>query len=178
MALIEFVRARPMIAFALLGVSLGSGLGLSRSIAPAVSERAANDLAWQLPPISVVKRFDDKQFAAVRKSRLWGDMVTASGRAADGKPVLQWRLTGIILEPVPMALVLADGSLSVQRVGVGEDLPDGAELRAVTATGIDYMHDGCPMARQLYGDPMHKPEADCSTHAEDTEPDNVESAAY
>src|SRR3546814_8786732 len=41
-------------------------LGLLRSIAPAASERSSAELAWQLPPISVVSRFDERQFAAVR----------------------------------------------------------------------------------------------------------------
>src|SRR3546814_6971168 len=144
MALVESLRTRPLLVFALLGALVGSSLGLLRSIAPAASERSSAELAWQLPPISVVSRFDERQFAAVQKRNIWGNDAVSSARGSgpDGKPVLPWQLTGIILEPVPMALVLTDGSTTVSRVAVGETLPDGGVLRAVAATHITCDSEG------------------------------------
>lgn len=167
MALVESLRTRPLLVFALLGAVAGSSLGLLRPIAPAASERSSAELEWQLPPISVVPRFDEKQFAAVQKRNIWGNDATTSsgGSGPDGKPVLPWRLTGIILEPVPMALVLADGSTTVSRVAVGEALPDGGVLRAVTPTQITYDSEGCDVERRLYGDPEQQAVPRCAANA-------------
>lgn len=170
---IELLRRRPLIVIAALGASLGAVLGLLRPITPDSAERAGNELAWQLPPIGVVSRFDERQFMAVNGRRIWG--ATASGAAgaqvgADGKSALPWRLTGIILEPVPIALVLAEGSLSVSRVGIGETLPGGGTLLSVAATAIAYRHDGCERERHLYGDPAQQPEPACVADPVDPAP--------
>jgi hypothetical protein len=177
-SLIESLRRRPLIAMAGLGVGLGAVLGLLHPITPRTAERAGSDLAWQLPPSSVVQRFDDKQFARVNGRRIWG--ASAAGAAddnlgADGKPALPWRLTGIILEPVPIALVLAEGATSVGRVGVGERLPDGSTLLSVAATGIAYQREGCKLERRLYDDPAQQPAPVCPT--EPAEPDASEAEA-
>lgn len=179
MALVESLRTRPLLAFALLGALAGSSFGLLHPIAPAAAERSGTELTWQLPPLSVVARFDEKQFAAVQQRNIWGNdaISSAGGTGADGKSVLPWRLTGIILEPVPMALVLADGSVTVSRVGVGETLPDGGVLRAVTATHIAYQNQGCDVERRLYGDPEQKPEPHCGADATESAADAAEPGA-
>jgi len=100
------------------------------------------------------------------------------GNGADGKPKPQWRLTGIILQPVPMALVLADGSTAVARVAVGEALPDGDRLLAVAATGITYQHDGCTQELGLYRDPTAQPEADCATQSDAPMPEANNAEAH
>ncbi|PKM17013.1 MAG: hypothetical protein CVV12_00070 [Gammaproteobacteria bacterium HGW-Gammaproteobacteria-2] len=180
MSLVDSLRRRPLLVMAALGVGLGTVLGLLHPIAPDSAERAGSDLPWSLPPVSVVPRFNDKQFAAVNSRRIWGttDAGPAEGRVgADGKPALPWRLTGIILEPVPIALVLAEGSLSVGRVAVGELLPDGDLLLSVAATGIAYQHEGCTLERRLYGDPEQKPEPVCEAQLVAPSPEADEAEA-
>lgn len=174
MNLVDALRARPVLAMAALGVMVGSVVGLLHPIAPGAAARAGSELAWQLPPLSGVSRFDEKQFAAVSSRRIWGSMATAAAGkvGADGKPALPWRLTGIILQPLPVALVLAEGSLAVGRVAVGEALPDGDTLLAVTATGITYQHEGCQRELRLYGDPTQSSKPDCAAPSGEPVPES------
>lgn len=178
---IESLRRRALLVMLALGAIGGAAAGLLHPIAPDSAERAGSVLAWQLPPISTVPRFDDKQFAAVSSRRLWGSAAAgaASGPlGADGKPALPWRLTGIILAPVPIALVLADGATSISRVAVGEALPDGDILLSVAATGIALQHDGCKRERRLYGDPAQQTEPACESSPVDLLPVASEAEAH
>lgn len=154
MSLLEFWRNRPLAAALLAGGLLGLVLGAAWPIASPSEQHADGELGWALPDPAVVSRFDESRFAELRELRIWGAAGTAGGGrlGADGKPVvLRWHLTGIILEPEPMALVLADGAPTVVRVAIGGALPDEARLISVTATEIVYERDGCRYRRVLYG---------------------------
>jgi len=158
---LEFWRSRPWAGLLLLGAVAGTVIGVLRPIAPAPTQRTEHDLEWLLPPPQVVARFDENRFAQLRDLRIWG---STEGQAAgvDGRPqVPNWRLTGIILEPAPIALVLADGATAVARIALGAALPDAARLIAVSAAGIVYERDGCRRERVLYAGDEANREGEC-----------------
>lgn len=150
MAMLERLRNRPRLLSALLGGLLGATLGLLRPLAPTVSMRAPAEVDWRLPPMSVISRFDDKQFAVVQQKRLFGTVAPAGRAGRGGAQGRHWRLTGIILEPAPVALVLAEGDSQVSRVAIGEALPDGSILTAVDAGGVEFQREGCQWQQRLY----------------------------
>lgn len=153
MSPVEFLRTRPLVAALALGALFGSAMGVLRSIAPPPAHETGGELDWALPPAGVVNRFDETRFSRVRDLRIWGaaGATTDARIGADGKPLVpNWRLTGIILEPEPLALVLADGASTVTRIAVGGSLPDDGRVLAVSAAGIEYERDGCRRQRMLY----------------------------
>lgn len=173
---LEFWRERPLAAALLLGALIGAAVGAIRPIAAPPEQRAESALDWALPDAQVTTRFDENRFAQVRGLRIWGASAGAGAAAvgADGKPLVpNWRLTGIILEPQPIALVLADGATTVTRVAIGAALPDQGRLLAVDATGIVYERDGCRRRRVLYGGAEASREGEClGANTEPTPPAN------
>lgn len=161
MSPVEFLRGRPLVAALLLGALIGSAVGALRSIAPPAVQQANGELDWVLPAEGVVSRFDETQFSRVAGLHIWGADTDDARIGADGKPAVpNWRLTGIILEPEPMALVLADGATAVTRVAVGAGMPGAGRLLEVSATGIVYERDGCRRQRLLYsGDAANRVDA-------------------
>lgn len=162
MSPLEFWRERPLAAALLLGALIGAAVGTIRPIAAPSEQRAESTLDWALPDAQVTTRFDENRFAQVRGLRIWGASAGVAAVGADGKPLVpNWRLTGIILEPQPIALVLADGATAVMRVAIGAALPDQGRLLAVDATGIVYERDGCRRRRVLYGGAEANREGEC-----------------
>jgi hypothetical protein len=159
---LEFWRERPLAAALLLGALIGAAVGAMLPISSQSEQRAESTLDWSLPDAQVTTRFDENRFAQVRGLRIWGAKAGAATLGADGKPLMpNWRLTGIILEPQPIALVLADGATAVTRVAIGAALPDQGRLLAVDATGIVYERDGCRRRRVLYGGADANREGEC-----------------
>lgn len=161
---LDFWRRSPLLAVLLLGAFMGGVLGLVRSIAPGPDQRSTNALEWNLPSTQVLSRFDEDRFTQVSRLSIWGatNVAGATRLGANGKPiVLPWHLTGIILEPEPMALVVANGASEVVRVAVGATLPDEALLISVSVAGIVYERDGCRYQRVLYAGDDAKQENEC-----------------
>lgn len=164
-AVLERLRQHPLLVSVLLGALFGALLGLLRPLASAASLRAPAEIGWSLPPMAVVSRFDDKQFAAVQQRQMFGAAAAAGSGAVGSAQARRWRLTGIILAPTPIALVLADGDSQVARVPIDGVLPDGGMLRAVDAGGIEYRRDDCQWRRVLYAAADAVDESRCDAEA-------------
>lgn len=142
---IEWLQRRPLPAAALLGLLLGLVVGLAWPIHAALAP-PVDPAAWTLPPPSVAAHFDERAFAKLRATSMWG----ASGGGGSETKLPGWRLTGIILRPAPTALVLADGSTTLVRAGFGDALPDGGKVLDINPRGIAFERKGCRYQRVLY----------------------------
>ena len=145
MRLADWIHAQPVGASALLGLVAGIGLGLlwPVNIPPAHRQHAE---AWTDPPGLATARPIESEFSSVRDAPIWGDAAATPGTKRS-----TWRLTGIIADPLPAALVLSDGSTEVKRVRAGGALPDGGVVKQITASGVSYVREGCTYERLLYG---------------------------
>ena len=141
----EWLRARPLQGAAALGVAVGVVVGLAWPITvPATRQTHAE--AWLSPAGLDATRPGESEFSTVRDAPIWGELTEVGGvqRAA-------WQLAGIIADPVPAALVLAQGATQAKRVRVGESLPDGGVVRQIMNSGVAYEREGCVYQRLLYG---------------------------
>lgn len=137
------LRRNPLLAAALAGALVGVLAGLWRPIRASAPD--ASDLAaWREYPPSVAARFDEAQFARVRDARMW------SAQRGPGPAAVQWRLAGIIVDPVPVALVYGEDKGRALRLQAGDALPDGGEVREVTTRSVRFARGGCEYERALY----------------------------
>lgn len=128
------------------GAALGAGIGLLWPAEP-LADGVADDAALVVPTRQQLARYNEADFAKLRDGRLW----TGSGPAQSGDARLSgWRLLGVVAGPAQTAFVQVDGGRDVQQVVVGEALPDGSSLLAVTAGGIEFERRGCRFQRALY----------------------------
>lgn len=141
----EWLRAKPLRAAAVLGLLAGVALGLSWPVTVPTSKQARAE-TWLSPPGLEDARPLESEFSAVRDAPIWGELADSGGvkHAA-------WQLAGIIADPEPAALVLAEGSTEAKRVRVGESLPDGAVVRQIMNSSVGYDREGCAYQRLLYG---------------------------
>ena len=142
---VEWLQAEPLAAAGMLGLLLGVVLGLlwPIEVPPAHRQRAE---AWTAPAGLNTARPLEREFTTVRGAQIWGDDAAVAGTKRS-----MWRLTGIIADPLPAALVLSDGSTDVKRVRAGGALPDGGVVKQITASGVSYVREGCTYERLLYG---------------------------
>ena len=115
MRLIELAQQRPFMAAAVLGLVVGTVVGLSLPIRAEAPEDAGKPATWGLRGDARLARFSAEQAEKVRAARVWGP----ADAAAPGAKAAGWRLAGIISRPVPMALVLAQGNQTALRVRAG-----------------------------------------------------------
>jgi len=148
MQAIDWLRARPLAAGALAGLGLGIVLGLAmpiRASAPDPAELAA----WTDYQAGSLARYDAATFAAARDAGLLGRNMNAAG-AAGAAAAASWKLLGIIVDPDPTALVLAEGGKVPAKVRIGEALPDGARVVGMDARALRFERAGCEFERALY----------------------------
>src|SRR5690606_5117264 len=88
-------------------------------------------------------------FAAARDAGLLGRNMNAAG-AAGAAAAASWKLLGIIVDPDPTALVLAEGGKVPAKVRIGEALPDGARVVGMDARALRFERAGCEFERALY----------------------------
>jgi len=112
------------LAGALLAGLLGGGLW-PLPPAPEVSDREA---PWSLPLVGDLQRHAPQDLDTLIRNLPWN-----SGAAeADAQADTRWRLVGIIREQQPLILVqVPDQPNQVQRIHIGEPLPDDSVLDAV-----------------------------------------------
>ena len=145
MRAIDWARRHPLPSGALLGLALGTVVGLALPIRASAPEDGGK-AEWSLPAPASLSRFDEAQFARVRQAGAWG----AAATGPDATKPAAWRLAGIISRPVPVALVMATGSKSAVRVRAGDVLPDGGKVLQVTPRALVFERDGCRQERVLY----------------------------
>ncbi|SJZ90027.1 hypothetical protein [Novilysobacter spongiicola] len=141
------VVRRPWLAGLVGGAVLGLAFGLLRPVPRATAEDIAGP-AWQLPDPDVLVRADESGFSKLRNARFWGGNGSMNG--GPGSKRVEWRLTGIIADPVPTALVLATGDPKTVSLHVGDSLPGGGEIVGISADAVEYQRDGCLQSRILY----------------------------
>ena len=156
---IDWARRHPLPAAALLGLGLGTVVGLAMPIRASAPDDAGK-AEWTLPSPASLARFDEAQFARVRTAPAWG----AAAAGPEAAKAASWRLAGIITRPVPAALVMAAGSKSAVRVRAGDVLPDGGKVLQVTPRAIVFERDGCRQERALYT-AVAEPAGGCSPPA-------------
>ena len=142
---IEWLQRRPLPAAALVGLVLGLLVGLAWPI-PDVVAPPVDPASWTLPPPAVAAHFDERAFAKLRSTAMWG----ATGSPSEAAKLPAWRLTGIISRPAPTALVLAEGSTTLVRAHLGDTLPDGGRVVDINPRGIAFERKGCRYQRVLY----------------------------
>lgn len=158
---LALLQRRPLATAVAVGVALGALLGWAVPVrTPTLPQTGAAH--WQLPDPAVASRTDETRFAQVRAAKIWG----VAGSAAAGDKLPAWRLTGIITRPVPLALVLADKSTALLRVGVGDGLPDGGSVREIHPQRIVFSRSGCSYQRILYVAPDPAEAAGCKPAAD------------
>ena len=148
MRALDWLRARPLAAAVLGGVLVGTVIGLAMPIqasAPDPAELAA----WTDYASADLVRVDEATFAAARKAGLFGRDLNAPG-AQGGAGEVRWRLVGIIVDPAPIALVLADGGKTPVEARAGEALPDGGRILEITPRAVRFERAGCEFERALY----------------------------
>ena len=148
MQALDWLRTRPLAAASLAGLVLGVAIGLAIPIqasAPDPAELAA----WADYGNADLVRVDEATFAAARDAALFGRDLNAAG--AKGDPgTATWRLVGIIVDPAPIALVLAEGGTAPVEVRAGEALPDGGRILDITPRAVVFERAGCQFERALY----------------------------
>lgn len=160
MRLLDWAQARPYAAAALAGLAFGCLVGFAWpiDIPPAGSTPADQ---WQRPAELAHARGKESEFSAVRDAPIWGlNAPGLNGAPVDKKTV--WRLTGIIADPAPGALVIQDGSAEMSRLRVGAALPDGGIIKEITSSSVVFERTGCVYERLLYGPVLAEENAPCN----------------
>lgn len=142
---VEWLQGEPLAAAGLAGLLLGVVIGLLWPVQVPAAHRQRVE-AWTAPVGLSTARPMEREFTAVRDAPIWGESAAVAGTKRS-----MWRLTGIIADPLPAALVLSDGSTEVRRVLAGGALPDGGVVKQITASGVSYVREGCTYERLLYG---------------------------
>jgi hypothetical protein len=160
MPLPEWVRqARwPAAGAALAGLVMGALLAGG----VADSGEGVSD-AWRAPDPDLARRVDEGSAAAVAASPLWRG---AAGATPAGQAAVAWKLLGIVDGDAPMALVSAQNSTDVARLGVGDALPDGRRIADFQENAVVVADDaGCRTTFRLYRGGSGRPETSCDTAA-------------
>lgn len=162
MQLIEFFQRRRLLAGIALGALLGALLGLLRPIGGDAGDAPAASIEWTLEDPAAFARFDEQAFQTLRRAPIWGSDAAGTARNRRGAPQTRsWRLTGIIAEPAPTALIVVDGETDIKRLQIGDSLPDGSTVVAISERGLGFEHDGCRKLRALYAPPDADSGGDC-----------------
>lgn len=169
----DLARAHPLGAAVAIGALLGALLGALRPVE--VGENGpAPELAWRLPAPEAVLRGDERHLASLRQADIWGAGADRGGASARGgsqaAAAAAWRLLGVVTRPEPLALV-AGGDGKVERLGVGQSLPDGGKLLEIGDTLIRFERQGCRYQRRLFAATAEPESGDCGDAS--TPPNNA-----
>ncbi|HQY50194.1 MAG TPA: hypothetical protein PL007_07505 [Thermomonas sp.] len=162
MALVDLLQRKPMPAAVMAGAIMGAVVGLFLPIRAADPPKA-EEATWSLPNAQALKRFSDNTYQSVRSAKFWGDLLMPGQRGAEKKQAT-WTLTGIVTSPAVQVSVSEAGKQGqpVQTwVRVGEKLPDGAVLDAVTRDRIWVTKDDCKRVKSLYQNSVHPDPEGC-----------------
>ncbi len=164
MRLVEWAQARPLAAAAGLGLLLGAIAGFAWPVTVPPVDRKSVEV-WQLPAGLAAARGFEKEFSTIRDAPIWGNTTNGlNGPGADKQTV--WRLTGIIADPSPAALVISEGSTDAKRLRIGGALPDSGVIREITSSSVVFERGGCVYERLLYGPVLPEENAPCDPGAQ------------
>jgi len=113
----------------LLGALLTGLIGGALWPLPPAPDVSDQDAPWSLPPVGDLQRHAPQDLDTLIRNLPWntGDAMMDADTAAT-----RWRLVGIIREREPLILVqMPDQPSQVQRIHIGEPLPDDSVLDAV-----------------------------------------------
>lgn len=137
---------RPWLLFTALTAALAAGAALPPD--PDARTQLAAHQDWQLPLATMVLRFENTDFKAA--SRLsWGDDDAGAIASKDGPNLVRWHFRGTAEGDQHKALIQIEGG-KISEIALGEQLPDGSVLTAVSHSAIETQHDGCTTTRELY----------------------------
>ncbi|MQP77359.1 hypothetical protein CQ393_15880 [Stenotrophomonas sp. MYb238] len=137
------VRRQQWLLAAALVVGLAAGAAWPP---PPLPKLAANGDEWGLPSATDVARYFPQDMAAVTSGLRWKGEV---GGAAGARSA--WRLAGIVNDAGPAVLVMTpDDQGKVQRVAIGETLPDGSVLQSARGDRATTRRDACITTYQLF----------------------------
>lgn len=158
MALAELLQRRRWQVVVAGGALLGAMVGLFLPIR-AADPPSADEAVWSLPNAGALKRFSDSTFQSLKAGKFWGSQEDAGRKASAAQS--SWTLTGILTRPTVQVAVGVSGKPAQTWVRVGEKLPDGAVLVAVTRDRIWFVKDDCRRVRSLYQDKTHPDPEGC-----------------
>ena len=169
MQLPEWAARRPLTLAltACAGVGLLAGW-LSTSL-PHAATIQQGESTWAPPTAAQLQRFDDHAFQVLLTSAAWPEAargVSANGATHGTDAAPAWSLIGIILTPHPVALVLDSASAKVERVAVGEPLPDSATLEKIERDAISVSLAGCRRQIELFHTPQDAGNEACASPAQ------------
>lgn len=136
------------------GMICAAGLlaGLAWPPPPIPRSQLAQTDTWSLPDDAALERTSLDAMQRARTGLRWAGEADAS---VDGNSVGPWQLLGLAETPDPVALVSAGGQ--VQRLGLGDALPDGRRLVEIGRDRVIADDGACQETYQLYRpDPIHR----------------------
>lgn len=161
--------ARRQLSLALIA-TVAAGLLLGWFTTPLPRELAMPHGAdtWTPPTAAQIQRFDDHAFQSLLTSAAWPEttrVVSVNGTTS-GATAPAWSLIGIVLTPQKVALVLDSASAKVERVTMGEPLPDGATLEKIERDAISVSDAGCRRRIELFRTPQDAGNGACTSPAQ------------
>lgn len=130
--------------------SLALACGIAAGAAwppPPLPKLAQSGDDWSLPTAADIARHTPQDMASVTQSMRWkGETGSAAGEGRS-----DWRLAGIVTENSAAILIMTPSNEGkVQRIGVGEGLPDGSVLQDVASDRITTKRDACITTYQVF----------------------------
>lgn len=173
---VDLARAHPLGAALAIGALLGVLIGALRTVEVDAGAAAAA-APWRLPAPESLTRGDERYLAQLRQAEIWGATGSAAGggratRGGRAAAAETWRLLGIVTRPEPLALVLNEAAGQVDRIGVGETLPDGGKLLEIGDTLIRFERQGCRYQRRLFAPVAEPDDGDCGGPGAASNPPN------
>lgn len=157
MQLPEWAVRRPLTLSWLGCIVVGLLLGWLNTPLTHDTNAAADASPWQPPSTAALSRYSAGAFQNLRASKAWADVEATAGggdvRDQAGQLVPRWSLVGVVLTPVPTALILDGTQGKVERLAVGANLPDGSTLAAIHHDSVTLSTRGCARQVRLFPSP-------------------------
>lgn len=128
---------------------LGLLIGLASTPRREPSTMDTDAVEWRLPAGVALMRHDAANLEPVGQLPWKG----SSSAQADASKAPDWRLRGIVNDPVLTALV-DDGQGKILRFRTGDVLPNGAALVRIESNRIEFESNGCVTELVLHKQPV------------------------
>jgi len=136
-----------LVVFAALGVGLGFLRINNSTQTPDLVEK------WAMPPLqrSEPNTYPAEDFAAA----FWAEQPRATKKKADAQPVkkvIPWLFVGTVDQGKTMRAVIALDTGKLQRLQVGDALPDGATISSIASGQLTFERDGSARSIRLFAE--------------------------
>lgn len=152
----EWAARRPLTMGWLGCIVVGLLLGWLNTPLAHDTNAAIGPSPWLPPSAAALSRYSSRAFQSLLASKAWTDVeVTTGGEVRDqaGQLVPRWSLVGVVLTPIPMALVLDGAKGKVERLAVGANMPDGSTLAVIHHDSVTLSLRGCARQVRLFPSP-------------------------